>query len=229
MNKMRKINIAIDGWSSCGKSTMARQLARLLNYVFIDSGAMYRAITLLFIRNQVDLADVRAVEQALQSINLQFQLNAESGNNEIWMNGENVEKEIRTMDVAQRVSDVAALKQVREFAVAQQQQIGQGKGVVMDGRDIGTMVFPDAELKIFMTASEDVRVSRRLKELQQKNQEITVDEVTANLRMRDHIDSTRDVSPLRRAEDAIILDNSNLSPDQQLGMALEWAKQRMAS
>ena len=229
MNKMRKINIAIDGWSSCGKSTMARQLARLLNYVFIDSGAMYRAITLFFIRNQVDLADVSAVEQALQSINLQFQLNAESGNNEIWMNGENVEKEIRTMDVAQRVSDVAALKQVREFAVAQQQQIGQGKGVVMDGRDIGTMVFPDAELKIFMTASEDVRVNRRLKELQQKNPEISVDEVTENLRMRDHIDSTRDVSPLRRAEDAIMLDNSNLSPDQQLGLALEWAKQRMES
>lgn len=226
---MRKINIAIDGWSSCGKSTMARQLARLLNYVFIDSGAMYRAITLFFIRNQVDLADVSAVEQALQSINLQFQLNAESGNNEIWMNGENVEKEIRTMDVAQRVSDVAALKQVREFAVAQQQQIGQGKGVVMDGRDIGTMVFPDAELKIFMTASEDVRVNRRLKELQQKNPEISVDEVTENLRMRDHIDSTRDVSPLRRAEDAIMLDNSNLSPDQQLGLALEWAKQRMES
>ena len=229
MNKMRKINIAIDGWSSCGKSTMARQLARLLNYVFIDSGAMYRAITLFFIRNQVDLADVSSVELALQAINLQFQLNSESGNNEICMNGENVEKEIRTMDVAQRVSDVAALKQVREFAVAQQQQIGQGKGVVMDGRDIGTMVFPDAELKIFMTASEDVRVNRRLKELQQKNPEISVDEVTENLRMRDHIDSTRDVSPLRRAEDAIILDNSNLSPDQQLGMALEWAKQRMAS
>ena len=226
---MKRINIAIDGWSSCGKSTMARQLARLLNYVFIDSGAMYRAITLFFIRNQVDLADVSAVEQALQSINLQFQLNAESGNNEIWMNGENVEKEIRTMDVAQRVSDVAALKQVREFAVAQQQQIGQGKGVVMDGRDIGTMVFPDAELKIFMTASEDVRVNRRLKELQQKNPEISVDEVTENLRMRDHIDSTRDVSPLRRAEDAIMLDNSNLSPDQQLGLALEWAKQRMES
>lgn len=229
MNKMRKINIAIDGWSSCGKSTMARQLARLLNYVFIDSGAMYRAITLFFIRNQVDLADASAVKQALQSIKLQFQLNAESGNNEIWMNGESVEKEIRTMDVAQRVSDVAALKQVREFAVAQQQQIGQGKGVVMDGRDIGTMVFPDAELKIFMTASEDVRVNRRLKELQHKNPEISVDEVTENLRMRDHIDSTRDVSPLRRAEDAIMLDNSNLSPDQQLGLALDWAKQRMES
>lgn len=226
---MKRINIAIDGWSSCGKSTMARQLARLLNYVFIDSGAMYRAITLFFIRNQVDLTDIHAVEKALQSVNLKFQLNSDSGNNEIWMNGESVEKEIRTMDVAQRVSDVAALKQVREFAVAQQQQIGQGKGVVMDGRDIGTMVFPDAELKIFMTANEEVRVNRRLKELQQKNPEISIDEVTENLRMRDHIDSTRDVSPLRRAEDAIILDNSNLSPDQQLGLALEWAKQRIES
>ncbi|MEN9949512.1 MAG: hypothetical protein RLY85_264 [Bacteroidota bacterium] len=224
---MKKINIAVDGWSSCGKSTMARQLAKILNYVFIDSGAMYRAITLFFIRNRVDLSDTHAVGQALQAIHLQFQLNGETGNNEILLNGEPVEKEIREMEVAQKVSEVAALQAVREFAVAQQQRIGQAKGVVMDGRDIGTMVFPDAELKIFMTASEAVRIKRRLKELQQKNPSITVEEVGENLRTRDHIDSTRAVSPLKQADDAIILDNSEMTPDQQLAMALEWANQRI--
>jgi cytidylate kinase len=227
MTSMKKINIAVDGWSSCGKSTMARQLAKILNYVFIDSGAMYRAITLFFIRNRVDFSDTNAVEQALQAIHLQFQLNGETGNNEILLNGEPVEKEIREMEVAQKVSEVAALQAVREFAVAQQQRIGQAKGVVMDGRDIGTMVFPDAELKIFMTASEAVRIKRRLKELQQKNPSITVEEVGENLRTRDHIDSTRAVSPLKQADDAIILDNSEMTPDQQLAMALEWANQRI--
>jgi cytidylate kinase len=227
MTSMKKINIAVDGWSSCGKSTMARQLAKILNYVFIDSGAMYRAITLFFIRNRVDLSDTHAVGQALQAIHLQFQLNGETGNNEILLNGEPVEKEIREMEVAQKVSEVAALQAVREFAVAQQQRIGQAKGVVMDGRDIGTMVFPDAELKIFMTASEAVRIKRRLKELQQKNPSITVEEVGENLRTRDHIDSTRAVSPLKQADDAIILDNSEMTPDQQLAMALEWANQRI--
>jgi CMP/dCMP kinase len=224
---MKKINIAVDGWSSCGKSTMARQLAKILNYVFIDSGAMYRAITLFFIRNGVDLSDTHAVGQALQAIHLQFQLNGETGNNEILLNGEPVEKEIREMEVAQKVSEVAALQAVREFAVAQQQRIGQAKGVVMDGRDIGTIVFPDAELKIFMTATEAVRIKRRLKELQQKNPSITVEEVGENLRTRDHIDSTRAVSPLKQADDAIILDNSEMTPDQQLAMALEWANQRI--
>jgi cytidylate kinase len=228
MTSMKKINIAVDGWSSCGKSTMARQLAKILNYVFIDSGAMYRAITLFFIRNQVDLANAEAVGKALQAIHLQFQLNSETGNNEILLNGEHVEKEIREMEVAKRVSEVAALQAVREFAVAQQQRIGQEKGVVMDGRDIGTMVFPDAELKIFMTASEEVRIKRRLKELQQKNPSISVEEVGENLRTRDHIDSTRAVSPLKQADDAIILDNSEMTPDQQLAQALEWANQRIA-
>jgi cytidylate kinase len=225
---MKKINIAIDGWSSCGKSTMARQLAKILNYVFIDSGAMYRAITLFFIRSQVDMTNTEAVARALDAIHLQFQLNRETGNNEIFLNGERVEEEIREMEVAQLVSEVAALQAVREFAVAQQQRIGQEKGVVMDGRDIGTMVFPDAELKIFMTASVEVRIKRRLKELQQKNPSITVEEVGENLRSRDYIDSTRAVSPLKKADDAIILDNSMMTPNQQLEQALEWANQRIA-
>ena len=149
---MKRIIITVDGWSSCGKSTMARQLAKQLNYIFIDSGAMYRAITLYFLRNNTDLKDLTSVVVALNNIQLSFQINPSNGNNEIWLNGENVEKFIREMEVAEKVSEVAAIKQVREFAVSQQQLIGQNKGIVMDGRDIGTTVFPSAELKIFMTA-----------------------------------------------------------------------------
>jgi cytidylate kinase len=194
---MKKIVIAIDGWSSCGKSTMARQLARKLNYIFIDSGAMYRAITLYFLRNEVDTHDEAQIENALLNINLSFQLNSQTGNNEIWLNDENVDALIREIIVAEKVSEVAALRQVREFAVAQQRAIGQAKGIVMDGRDIGSVVFPDAELKIFMTADPEIRVQRRLKELQVKNPGITIDEVRTNLASRDHIDSTRAISPLR--------------------------------
>jgi cytidylate kinase len=224
---MKKIVIAIDGWSSCGKSTMARQLARKLNYIFIDSGAMYRAITLYFLRNQVDINNELAIEKALGAIHLDFKLNAASLNNEIWMNGENVDALIRDIKVAERVSETAALAKVRDFAVAQQRLMGQDKGIVMDGRDIGSVVFPAAELKIFMTADPEIRVQRRLKELQAKDPDITMDEVRNNLASRDHIDSTRAISPLRKPEDALVLDNSNLTPDQQLELALTWAEERM--
>ncbi|MCF8213674.1 MAG: (d)CMP kinase [Chitinophagaceae bacterium] len=224
---MKKINIAIDGWSSCGKSTMARQLAKELNYIFIDSGAMYRAIALYFIQHRLDLNDHNAVEKALENIKLSFQKNIHTGNNEIWMNGENVEQRIREMEVASKVSDVAAIKEVREFAVAQQQLIGKDKGVVMDGRDIGTTVFPEAELKIFMTANVDVRVERRFKELSIKNPLISIEEVKANLQTRDHMDSTREVSPLKKANDALVLDNSELTPEEQFSMALRWANEKI--
>ena len=224
---MKPIIITVDGWSSCGKSTMARQLARELSYVFIDSGAMYRAITLYFIRHQVNLNDQEMILAALSEINLSFRLNDANGNNEIWMNGENVEVPIREMAVAQMVSQVAAIKEVREFAVAQQKEIGARKGIVMDGRDIGTAVFPEAELKIFMTASIPVRVQRRYLELLPKNPQITMDEVKENLENRDHIDSTRSISPLRKADDAIVLDNSNLNPEEQLALALSWARQKI--
>ena len=224
---MKKIVIAIDGWSSCGKSTMARQLARKLNYIFIDSGAMYRAITLYFLRNEVDTDDEAQIENALLNIHLSFQLNALNGNNEICLNEENVDALIREIKVAEKVSEVVALRQVREFAVAQQRSIGQAKGIVMDGRDIGSVVFPDAELKIFMTADPEIRVQRRLKELQVKNPGITIDEVRANLASRDHIDSTRAISPLRKPEDALVLDNSFLSPEQQLELALQWSNEKI--
>ncbi len=224
---MKKIIITVDGWSSCGKSTMARQLAKELNYVFIDSGAMYRAITLYFINNEINLSSSIEIENALQKISLKFVLNPENGNNEIWLNEENVEYLIRDMRIAERVSEVAALKSVREFAVAQQQLIGINKGIVMDGRDIGTAVFPLAELKIFMTADVSVRVYRRFKELIVKNPNITLEEVKANLEARDYTDSNRDISPLRKADDAITLDNSELTPKEQLELALKWAKQKI--
>ena len=206
---------------------MARQLARELQYVFIDSGAMYRAITLYFIRKGVDLLSPQAVQDALKEINLTFRFNAANGNNEILLNGEIVENFIREMDVAQKVSEVAALKAVRDFAVAQQKMIGRDKCIVMDGRDIGTAVFPEAELKIFMTADQEVRVQRRLKELQAKNSTITIEEVRTNLAERDLADSTREISPLRKAADAVVLDNSALSPEQQLALSLKWAKEKI--
>jgi cytidylate kinase len=188
---------------------------------------MYRAITLYFLRNEVDTDDEAQIENALLNIHLSFQLNALNGNNEICLNEENVDALIREIKVAEKVSEVAALRQVREFAVAQQRSIGQAKGIVMDGRDIGSVVFPDAELKIFMTADPEIRVQRRLKELQVKNPGITIDEVRANLASRDHIDSTRAISPLRKPEDALVLDNSFLSPEQQLELALQWSNEKI--
>lgn len=224
---MKKIVITVDGWSSCGKSTMARQLAEKLNYIFIDSGAMYRAITLFFIRNQVDCTDEQAILSALSQIHLSLKLNGGNGDNEIWLNNENVASFIREMQVAEKVSEVAALGKVRRFAVAQQQLIGAEKGIVMDGRDIGTAVFPDAELKIFMTADIAVRVERRWKELKSKYPEISIEEVRDNLSSRDHADSTRAISPLRKPEDALVLDNSHLTPSEQLELALSWANEKI--
>jgi cytidylate kinase len=229
MTSLKKIIITVDGWSSCGKSTMARQLAKKLHYLFIDSGAMYRAITLFFIRNGVNVQDATQVTNALQQINLSFHLNAQNGNNEIYLNGENVESFIRDMQVAEKVSEVAAIREVREYAVKQQQLIGKGKGIVMDGRDIGTAVFPHAELKIFMTADNDVRVMRRFKELVEKNPAIQMEDVKSNLAQRDHMDSNREVSPLRKADDAVILDNSLMTPEEQLDLALQWANEKISS
>lgn len=221
---MKKIIITIDGWSSCGKSTLAKQLAKKLGYVYIDSGAMYRAITLYFLRNHVDWTDSKEVIAALENISIDFRPNEKSAQSEIYLNDENVEYVIRDLVVAEKVSDVAAIKEVRSFAVAQQQKMGESKGVVMDGRDIGTTVFPDAELKIFMTADPAKRVERRFKELFDKNPNITIEEVKANLEMRDYIDSNREVSPLRKAADAIEVDNTELSEKQQLDFTLSIAK-----
>jgi cytidylate kinase len=223
----KKIIITIDGWSSCGKSTLAKQLAKELNYVYIDSGAMYRAITLYFLRNHVDWTKHKAVEDALNEITLEFRYNEHSKQSEMYLNDENVEYVIRDLVVAEKVSDVAAVREVRQFAVSQQQKMGEKKGIVMDGRDIGTVVFPKAALKIFMTADNAIRVERRFKELFDKNPNVTIEEVKNNLEMRDYIDSHRDVSPLRQAEDAIVLDNTNLTMKQQLEIALRWAKEKI--
>lgn len=223
----RKIIITIDGWSSCGKSTLAKQLAKKLGYVYVDSGAMYRAITLYFLRNNIDPANKKEVKTALKSINLEFIYNSQSQVSEIYLNGENVEYLIRDLIIAEKVSDVAALKEVREFAVAQQQKMGKAKGIVMDGRDIGTVVFPKAALKIFMTADNAIRVQRRFKELFDKNPNITIEEVKNNLEMRDYIDSHREISPLRKAKDALELDNTNLTEEEQLEKALIWAKEQI--
>jgi cytidylate kinase len=223
----KKIIITIDGWSSCGKSTLAKQLAKELGYVYVDSGAMYRAITLYFLRNNIDLAEKKEVKEALKSINLEFEFNPQSNNSEILLNGENVEYLIRDLIIAEKVSDVAAIKEVREFAVAQQQKMGDKKGIVMDGRDIGTVVFPKAELKIFMTADSAIRVQRRFKELYEKNPNITIEEVKNNLEMRDYIDSHREVSPLRKAGDAIEIDNTNLTEKEQFTKTIALVKEKI--
>lgn len=223
-----KIIIAIDGHSSCGKSTLAKDMARELGYKHIDSGAMYRAITLHFIRNNVNISDTEEVKAALDGVKLSFVHNDIKQTSEICLNGEDVAHQIHEMIVAERVSDVAALKDVREYAVEQQRAMGIEKGIVMDGRDIGTVVFPDAELKLFMTADMDVRAKRRFQELYEKNPNITYEEVMANIQMRDYIDSNREESPLRQAEDAVVLNNAKMSREEQLKTALGWVKERTA-
>lgn len=222
----RKITIAIDGWSSCGKSTLAKQLAKELNYIYVDSGAMYRAVTLYFLRNHIDWTNEEEVVSALSDIHLAFKPNSKTGGADMYLNDENVEYVIRDLVVAEKVSEVAAIKTVRTFAVDQQQKMGVEKGIIMDGRDIGTTVFPEAELKIFMTADNAVRVERRFKELYEKNPNVTIEEVKANLEMRDYIDSHREVSPLQKAEDAIVIDNSDITPEQQLQLALKYVKMK---
>lgn len=220
----KKIIIAIDGWSSCGKSTLAKQMAKELGYLYVDSGAMYRAITLYFLRNHIDWTDKKEVKEALKEISLEFIYNKNSEQSEMHLNGENVEYVIRDLVVAEKVSDVAAIKEVRQFAVQQQQLMGKKKGVIMDGRDIGTVVFPKAELKIFLTADNAVRVERRFKELFEKNPNVTIEEVKANLEMRDYIDSNREESPLRKADNAILLDNTNLTAEETLHKAMKLIK-----
>ena len=223
----KKIIIAIDGWSSCGKSTLAKELAKELGYLYVDSGAMYRAITLYFLRNHIDWTDKSEVKNAMKEISLEFVFNEKSQQSEMHLNGENVEYVIRDLVIAEKVSEVAAIKEIRKFAVEQQQQMGKQKGIVMDGRDIGTVVFPKAELKIFLTADIAVRVERRFKELFDKNPNITIEEVKANLEMRDYIDSNREESPLRKADDAVLLDNTQLTARETIQKVLSLIKRHV--
>ena len=215
---MKKITIAIDGFSSCGKSTMAKDLAREVGYIYIDSGAMYRAVTLYSIENGIfngDVIDTAKLKEAILDIRITFRPNPETGRPDTYLNGVNVENKIRTMGVSSKVSPISALDFVREAMVAQQQAMGKEKGIVMDGRDIGTTVFPDAELKIFVTATPEIRAQRRFDELKAKGQEGSFEEILENVKQRDYIDQHREVSPLRKADDALLLDNSNLSIEQQ--------------
>ena len=217
----RKIIIAIDGYSSCGKSTLARALAKRLQYLHIDSGAMYRAVTLYFMRQQINLEDAQDVRDALEKISIY--LTFENNTQVTWLNHENVEAAIRAPEVNQWVSPVSTLTAVRKEMVAQQQRMGNGKGIVMDGRDIGTVVFPHAELKLFLIADLEVRVERRWLELHEKGIRSSREEVKKNLLERDHIDSTREDSPLRQAEDATVIDTSYLTPKEQLQIAYDLA------
>lgn len=223
---MQKISIAIDGYSSTGKSTLARQLAKSLDYVYIDSGAMYRAVTLYAIRNGLleGTLDAPALIRQLGTMQLDFEMNPENGRSEIRLNGENVEQEIRSMEVSRYVSEVAAIPEVREKLVRLQQEMGRNKGVVMDGRDIGTVVLPEAELKLFMTASPEIRAARRYKELLERGGQVHYEEVLTNVRHRDHLDTNREVSPLRRAPDAVSLDNSDMGLQEQFDRVLSLAR-----
>ena len=216
---MKKITIAIDGHSSCGKSTMAKDLAREVGYVYVDTGAMYRSVTLYALRHGLFLEDgsvkTAELEAEMPNIQISFKFNPEAGRPDTYLNGECVEKEIRSLEVSNHVSPIAAIPFVRTAMVAQQQQMGKDKGVVMDGRDIGTTVFPDAELKIFVTASAQVRAQRRFDELKAKGMPADFDDILKNVEERDYIDSNREVSPLRQADDAILLDNSNMTIPEQ--------------
>lgn len=225
---MKKINIAIDGYSSCGKSTLAKELAAHFHYVYVDSGAMYRAVTLYclrlgFIKDNYILRD--ELIEALPQIEIAFHFNPETRKSETLLNGENVENEIRNMEVSRHVSYVSLIKEVRRKLVALQQEIGKDKGIVMDGRDIGTAVFPDAELKIFMTADRETRAQRRFDELKRKGVEISMDDVMENISSRDFEDTHRDENPLVQAADARVIDNSLLSPEEQFEMAKKWIEE----
>jgi cytidylate kinase len=223
----KKIIIAIDGFSSCGKSTLAKAMAKALEYVFVDTGAMYRAIALYFLRNNIAFNDTASIEAALHTIELRFKYNSATQKSDMYLNGENVEQEIREMQVSQKVSEVASIAAVRDFAVAQQQAMGVDKGIVMDGRDIGTVVFPNAALKIFVTADPAIRLERRYQELLQTNPAILKEAVAANLQQRDLMDSTRAHSPLKQADDALVLDNTNLDRAQQFELAMKWAMEKI--
>lgn len=222
---MKKITIAIDGFSSCGKSTMAKDLAREIGYIYIDSGAMYRAVTLYCIEHKLfngKEIDTDKLEKEIDNIHISFLLDPNTQRPHTQLNGKDVEDRIRTMEVSSRVSIIAAIGFVRNHLVAQQQEMGRAKGIVMDGRDIGTTVFPDAELKIFVTASAEIRAERRYKELMAKGEKANFDEILTNVKERDHIDQTRSVSPLRQADDALLLDNSHMTISEQK----EWLMQQ---
>lgn len=227
---MKKITIAIDGFSSCGKSTMAKDLAREVGYIYVDTGAMYRAVTLFAMRNDVFDAegniDETRLKALLPDVKLTFQLNNETKLPEVCLNGENIERYIRTLEVSQHVSPIAALPFVREKLVEQQQAMGNEKGIVMDGRDIGTVVFPNAELKIFVTASAEIRAQRRFKELEAKGMPADFDEILQNVEQRDYIDTHRETSPLRQADDALVLDNSHLTIAEQKVWLMEKFNER---
>ena len=227
---MKKITIAIDGFSSTGKSTLAKQLAKHLGYIYVDTGAMYRAIALFAMENgyiSKDFLDKESLVNSLPSIKLHFQFNADLGFAEMYLNEVNVEKEIRTIEVSSFVSKIAEISEVRAKLVEQQQEMGKNKAIVMDGRDIGTVVFPDAELKIFMTASPETRAQRRFDELQAKGDAVTYEEVLANVQERDYIDTHRDDSPLVMAEDAIEIDNSYLTREEQFDAVLELVEEKI--
>jgi cytidylate kinase len=227
--KNSKLVIAIDGYSSCGKSTVAKDLAKLLNIIFIDSGAMYRCVTLYALRNNLikgDEIDQQGLKVALNEISISFKFDAPSKTNETYLNGHSVEKQIRSLEVSDHVSAISALGFVRKKMVELQQKMGETESIVMDGRDIGTVVFPHAHLKLFMTASPEIRAQRRFKEFQEKNESITFDEVLENVKKRDHIDETRDESPLKRADDAIIIDNSHMTKEEQLAFIVDELKKR---
>lgn len=225
---MKKLTIAIDGYSSCGKSTLAKEIAQKLNYVYADSGAMYRAVTLHMINKGILKDGAFIIEQVIQEldqITIGFKFDTKLGKSETYLNGKNVEKEIRTSKISRQVSPISAVKEVREKLVALQQNMGKEGGVVMDGRDIGTVVFPNADLKLFMIASNQIRAERRYAELKEKGENISLEEVAKNLQRRDHIDINRAISPLRKANDAIEIDNTELSREDQLKIALELIQQ----
>jgi cytidylate kinase len=227
---MGNITIAIDGYSSCGKSTLAKALAAVLSYTFIDSGAMYRGITLFalqqgLIKTEEEGVDEQLLIEALKSISIEFKSVQDSTSKHLFLNGKDVEREIRAMEVASRVSSIASIREVREKLVAMQRELGKNGGIVMDGRDIGSVVFPEAELKIFVTAAPEVRAQRRYLELINKGDQVTLAEVTSNLAERDHLDTTRSESPLIQTPDARVLDNTNLTPQEQLELALSWVNE----
>jgi CMP/dCMP kinase len=224
---MKKIVIAIDGYSSCGKSTTAKLVAAELGYAYIDTGAMYRAVTLYVLDHHVSLTNPKEVKDALDNIDITFHYNPKAKRNEVFLNGLNVEDEIRKMYISNQVSEVSVVKEVRRAMVAQQQKMGKKRGVVMDGRDIGTAVFPDAEVKIFMTADVDTRARRRQDELLEKKQLVNLGEIKENLQKRDLIDSTRTESPLRRADDAFLLDTSHMTIDEQVEFVLNKVTSRI--
>lgn len=228
---MKKITVAIDGYSSCGKSTLAKQLAKHLEYSYVDTGAMFRAVALYCLQHgliEEDGTKVYKIKEFLDDIHIGFEFNKEVGLSEITLNGKNVEEDIRNLTISRIVTKISGIKEVRQKLLVLQKELGKDKGVVLDGRDIGTVVFPEAELKLFMTADTDVRAKRRYEELRSKGHKVSVEEVKENLELRDHNDTTRAESPLKRADDAVVVDNSNLTRGDQLFMIIALAKQRMS-